>query len=1279
MSGSDSTRGGASSNLVTLSQAGAGPSRLSVPPMHRVHFYDQDASLLSAVGAFLADGLTSGGRVVIIATPEHRRPLLLALEARGIDTAEAALGEQLVVLDAHDVLREIMRGGLPDRALFHATLRPLLARPGNARLRAYGEMVDVLWKRQDRTAAILLEELWNGLQAEDAFELYCAYGMAGFYKEPADLDRVCATHTHVVMPPAVDRESESPLGSTGTLQGQRLVIEIARRKEVEAALRDALRQLRTGEEHLHDFVENAAVGLHRVGPDGTVLWVNRTELEMLGYTEAEVVGHPIADFYVDEELCRDVLARLARGERLQDVEVQLLAKDGSIKDALVSSSAFTVDGRFVHTRCVTRDITAQRALERDREQMSVRAQALLRITSALADAVTHEQVFHAVVDEVAEAIGATSAGLWLLEEDHRARLVRSIGYSDAVRARLEVLPIDAGVPITDAIRSGHVVWIPTQSALLDRYPHLGAVVTVDAAYRVACLPLSAQGRTLGGLGLTIPESKPASDDERDLVVLVARYASQAIERIRLLEVERRSLAESTAATQRLRVLSHASRALSESSLDRESRIKMVAAELSAVLGGCVNIATLEADGLLHMAAVHHPYPEAQAFLGPLASSAPLQLGEGVTGTIAATGRSMLLPRIDAPSLGTEAPSAYQAFLRRFPAYALIGAPLKSRGRVIGTVTAARVRSGETYTADDLALLEELAERAAVALENAWLYEQALSARSRAEQLYEFAHAVVNAERLDSVHDAALAAIQRAVGTSRAAILTSDAAGAMRFRAWRGLSNAYRDAVEGHSPWAADVVDPQPVLVGDVEKDPSWAPFLDLFRREGIGALAFVPLVSGGRLLGKLMMYFERPRTLSPSEVDLVVALGNHLASVIARYDAVASLQETVRQNELFTGVLAHDLRNPLGAVSMAAQVLALRRERAGEQKNDDPVNRILASCQRMSKLIDQLLDFTRVRSGGGIEVNPDEVDLAALTRQAVDELSTAQPTWSIEIREAGDLLGWWDADRILQVLSNLVANAGQHGTAGRPIEVALDGTEANDVRIVIRNAGAIPSVLQPHLFDPFRAHREGRERSSGLGLGLYIVQEIVRAHGGGLTIESADETGTTVRVVLPRRCDGVAPSTAQRPSREPTPGAGPQPVESTAASVPRADLRGSPRVLVVDDDLDVREALVDALEDQGWIVCRAANGVEALQVLRAEAALPDVILLDLMMPIMDGYGFVDAQRKDQRLASIPVVVVTASRGIDRARLGESISVVAKPIRLPHLMSALETVCENESR
>lgn len=394
---------------------------------------------------------------------------------------------------------------------------------------------------------------------------------------------------------------------------------------------------------------------------------------------------------------------------------------------------------------------------------------------------------------------------------------------------------------------------------------------------------------------------------------------------------------------------------------------------------------------------------------------------------------------------------------------------------------------------------------------------------RAELLYGLAQVVIGATRADEVFEAALDAIGRALATDRSAVLVLDEGGIMRFKAWRGLSETYRRAVEGHSPWPQSARDPRPIFVEDVERDASSSRLLPLFRSERIGALGFVPLVAGGRLLGKLMVHYDRPRALGEHERDLALAIASHVAVAIERFDGLAELEDAVRFSDLFTGMLGHDLRNPLGAILVAADLAMARAESDRVKK---PISRILNSGRRMARMIDQLLDFTRMRLGAGIPLRPSPVDLAALVRQVVDELEGANPEIAIRLEHAGDTRGTWDPDRLAQVFSNLVANAIHHGTPERGIRVGIDGAAAESLRIEVQNGGAIPPSLVDHVFEPMTRSERRRDGSQGLGLGLHITREIVRAHGGTIAVCSSEEDGTTFTITLPRTTPEVDPPQA---------------------------------------------------------------------------------------------------------------------------------------------------------
>jgi len=243
-------------------------------------------------------------------------------------------------------------------------------------------------------------------------------------------------------------------------------------------------------------------------------------------------------------------------------------------------------------------------------------------------------------------------------------------------------------------------------------------------------------------------------------------------------------------------------------------------------------------------------------------------------------------------------------------------------------------------------------------------------------------------------------------------------------------------------------------------------------------------------------------------------------------------EEQQRANEFrerLLGIVSHDLRSPLQAIILQSQLLA---RQVPHDKVKASTTRINQGAERMTRMIGDLLDFTRGRLGGGIPVDRRPGDLFALAAEVTEELQLTSPHNPLRLRTEGNGQGDWDRDRLSQVVQNLVTNALKHGATGLPVQVTLEG-ERDGVVMRIRNQGQpIPPEFVPLLFDPFR--RAGRQDKpsdplSGLGLGLYIAQEIVHAHEGTISVQSDAEEGTLFTVWMPRH----AASASTRPRDNP--------------------------------------------------------------------------------------------------------------------------------------------------
>jgi PAS domain S-box-containing protein len=217
------------------------------------------------------------------------------------------------------------------------------------------------------------------------------------------------------------------------------------------------------------------------------------------------------------------------------------------------------------------------------------------------------------------------------------------------------------------------------------------------------------------------------------------------------------------------------------------------------------------------------------------------------------------------------------------------------------------------------------------------------------------------------------------------------------------------------------------------------------------------------------------------------------------------------------GIVSHDLRNPLNTILMSSAVLIRLADEMSE-KAYRAVGRVHSAAERASALIRDLLDFTKARTAGGISITPQLVDLHDLARRAAEEAQALHPDQPILCEQQGDAEGNWDPARIAQVIENLVSNACKYGEPGAPVVVRTLGGD-RWVWLEVSNRGApIRDDLLPHLFEPLRqgSRAGGVGAVTGVGLGLYIVDHIVRAHGGTIDVHSTAAEGTTFIVRLPR-------------------------------------------------------------------------------------------------------------------------------------------------------------------
>ncbi len=244
--------------------------------------------------------------------------------------------------------------------------------------------------------------------------------------------------------------------------------------------------------------------------------------------------------------------------------------------------------------------------------------------------------------------------------------------------------------------------------------------------------------------------------------------------------------------------------------------------------------------------------------------------------------------------------------------------------------------------------------------------------------------------------------------------------------------------------------------------------------------------------------------------------GTTAIAVVSSFSDITERKLRQEFEQQLIGIVSHDLRNPVSAMLLSATSL-MKREKLDPLQLNRGLARIVNSGERAARLIRDLLDFTQARLGTGIPVHPRPVSLEEVARATLEEVQQAHPERELRWRAEGDSSGNWDPDRLAQIITNLAANALAYSPPETPVEVEVIG-RADQASLVVRNRGTPIAVeMLPVLFQPYRRGRDVHPGAAGsIGLGLFIVDQLVRAHRGRIGVRSNQEEGTTFTVVLPR-------------------------------------------------------------------------------------------------------------------------------------------------------------------
>jgi signal transduction histidine kinase len=354
------------------------------------------------------------------------------------------------------------------------------------------------------------------------------------------------------------------------------------------------------------------------------------------------------------------------------------------------------------------------------------------ITSALSRSLTSGEVASVVVGHAFDALKASAVVTYFKSADEQAaRYAGSRGVPDREVSRWFSESADPPM-MTAVIRSGEAVWLGTRDEMIARFPHFAdAAMPSERFQAMVGLPLKIEREILGAIVFCFAEEQKFGTEQRDFLLTLAELSAQALDRARLFEAERQAREEAAEANRRWRLLSEASKSFAEASRDLSSALNVIAERLTEMVGDTATIALISLireDGtMLENVAARAREPEFAEYLAAFAREHPQRVGVGIRGRVAATGEPLFLPVIDQESLRASSVPEVRPLFDRFKMATMMVVPLRVQDRILGTVSMSRADPTRPYTLSDLGFVQELADRAALTIENARLYESAMRA------------------------------------------------------------------------------------------------------------------------------------------------------------------------------------------------------------------------------------------------------------------------------------------------------------------------------------------------------------------------------------------------------------------------------------------------------------------------------------------------------------------------------------------------------------------------
>jgi PAS domain S-box-containing protein len=1020
------------------------------------------------------------------------------------------------------------------------------------------------------------------------------------------------------------------------------------------------------ERELKQCLDHAAEGIHWVAPDGTILWANQTELDLLGYSADEYIGRPIAAFHVDQPVIDDILGRLTRGETILQYEARLRHKDGSLRVVRINSNVLWRDGEFLHTRCFTRDVT-------DRAAADEVSRRLADIVENSDDAIIGQDLAGVITSwnpaaeamygyAASEALGRSIHMIIPSERQHEeADVVRRVRNGervppfDTLRRHKNGSLLDVALtvsPIRD--REGQVVGASKTARDIGQRKRLEArdrfLVELDDTVRPLTDAEEITFTAARALGQHLCVNRCAYatvEDDQDTFLLTGNY-NDGVASI----VGRYAFRQFGEACRRLMRMGEpyvVADSESDSRITADDRPAYVMTAIRAVI--CVPI--LKQGRFVAAMAVHSVSPRKwEADEVELVQRVASRCWESIE-------RARVAQEL------RESEHLFRALANSIANLAWMAKPdgwiywYNDQWYAFTGTTPADMDGWGWQRVHDPAVLPAVMEGWKHSIDTGTPFEMVFPIRGADGCFRRFLTRVnpVRDSKGQVVHwfgtntdveDERKATEANAVLRDREQRARQDAELQKRLLHSLFMQAPTLIAVLRGPEHVIELANPpvcqvwgrteqallgRPLFEAMPElRDQVFRPLLDDVYRTGVPYVGKETAATFERQGGSAeTVYFNfvySPFRNVDGIIEGIFVIASDVTEQVVARDELIGLREVAeaanRAKDDFLAMLGHELRNPLSPILTALQLMKLR----GSDDCERERTVIERQVTHLTRLVDDLLDVSRI-ARGKVELKEETFEIAEVIAKAVEMSAPLleQRSHALEVeapRRGLTVIG--DSTRLSQVISNLLTNAAKYTPAGGRITIRA-AEQNQEVTVRVRDTGiGIAADVLPTIFDLFVQERQASDRSQGgLGLGLTIVRNLVERHGGVVSAHSDGlGCGSEFLVRLPKT---GALSVTQADLRR------------TATPCDRQRVASAPlEILVVDDNHDSAEMLAEALKAKGHRARVAHDAPSAL--LLARERCPAVAILDLGLPVMDGYELAARLRELPGLGTIRLIALT---------------------------------------